>query len=151
MLNRICDDKFPNSIPFFLSISRALHRHILAQQKLLPYALRVASLRGGGNIAEQIEDFDFLVEEMDRALKALEEDVRFLVSAASIREGKIVGWVSKVAALFLPLSLLATLLTISDPGYTRWAILGGLGVPFVLISIFFMFFWKPPHINTLRY
>jgi hypothetical protein len=151
MVNRICDDKFPNSIPFFLSISRALHRHILDQQKLLRLALRVASLRGGENTAEQIEDFDFLAEEMDRAMKALEEDVRFLASTASIREGKIVGWVSKFAALFLPVSLLATILTISDPGYTRWAILGGLTVPFVLISIFFMFFWKPPHVDNLRY
>ena len=151
ILNLFCDGKFPNSIPFFLSISRALHRHILDQQQLLPYALRVASLRGGENIAEQIEDFDFLAEEMDRALKALEEDVRFLVSTASIREGKIVGWMSKFAALFLPVSLLATILTISDPGYTSWAILGGLSVPFVLTSIFLMFFWKPPHVDNLSY
>jgi hypothetical protein len=91
MLARFCDDKFPNSIPFFLAISRALHQHILDQQKHLSYALHVAPLRGGEYIAEQIEDFDFLAEEMDRALKALEEDVRFLVSTASIREGKIVG------------------------------------------------------------
>ena len=150
MLNRICDGKFPNSIPFFLSISRALHRHTLDQQKLLRYALRVASLRGE-NTAEQKEDLDFLAEEMDRALKALEEDVRFLASKASIREGKIVGWVSKFAALFLPVSLLATTLTISDSGYMRWVILGGLSVPFVLISIFFMFFWKPPHVDNLSY
>lgn len=102
-------------------------------------------------MAEQIKDFNFLAEEMDRALKALEEDVRFLVSTASIREGKIVGWVSKFAALFLPVSLLATILTISDPGYTRWAILGGLSMPFLLISIFFMFFWKPPHVDNLTY
>jgi hypothetical protein len=151
MLTRHCDDKFPDSIPFFLRISRSLHRHIHDQQRLLRYALRIASLKGGEKIAEQIEDFGFLTEEMDRALKALEEDVRFLVSAASIREGKIVGWVSKFAALFLPVSLLATILAISDPGYTRWAILGGLSVPFVLISIFFMFFWKPPHLDSLRY
>ncbi len=149
MLNLFCDDSFPNSIPFFISISRTLHRHILDHQKLLGYALRVASLRGGENIAEQIEDFDFLAEEMDKALKALEEDVRFLASTASIREGKIVGWVSKFAAIFLPVSLLATILAISDPGYTRWAILGCLSVPFVLISIFFMFFWKPPHVDNL--
>ncbi len=149
MVNRFCDDKFPNSIPFFLFISRALHRHILDQQKLLSHALHVASLRGGENIAEQKEDFDFLAEEMDRALKALEEDVRFLASTAAIREGKIVGWVSKFAALFLPVSLLATILAISDPGYTRWATLGSLSVPFVLISIFFMFFWKPPHVDNL--
>jgi hypothetical protein len=151
MMNCFCDDTFPNSIPFFLSISRTLHRHIIEQQNLLRYAPLVASLRGGKNIAEQKEDLDFLAEEMDRALKALEEDVRFLASKASIREGKIVGWVSKFAALFLPVSLLATILTISDSGYMRWVILGGLSVPFVLISIFFMFFWKPPHVDNLSY
>jgi hypothetical protein len=151
MTNRFCDDIFPNSIPFFLFISRALHRHILDQQRLLRYALHVASLRGGENITEQIGDFNFLAEEMDRALKALEEDVRFLTSTASIREGKIVGWVSKFAALFLPMSLLATILSISDPGYTRWAILGSLSVPFLLTSIFFMFLWKPPHVDNLSY
>jgi len=76
--------------------------------------------------------------------------VRFLVGEASIQEGKVVGWVSKFAALFLPVSLLATILSISDPGYARWAILGGLSVPFVLISIYFMFFWKPAYFNSLR-
>lgn len=141
MLNLWCDDKFPNSIPFFLTISRALHRHILKQQKLLLYTLRLASLRGGDDIEKQIKDFNFLMEDMDRLLKALQEDVRFLASIASIKEGRIVGWVSKFAALFLPVSLVATILAISGPGYTRWAILGGLSVPFVLISIFFMFFW----------
>jgi len=138
-----CDAQFPDSIPFFLHISRSLHRAIHEQQRLLRYALRVASLRGGDDIAEQKQDFGFLAGDMDGMLKALEEDVRFLVGAASIREGKIVGSVSKFAALFLPVSLLATILSISDPGYTRWAILGGLGVPFVSISIYFMFFWKP--------
>lgn len=151
ILNRLCDENFPNSIPFFLHISRSLHRHIHGQQRLLRYALRVTSLKGGENTAEQIEDFGFLAEDMNGALKALEEDVRFLVAAASIREGKIVGWVSKFAALFLPVSLLATILAISDPGYTRWAILGGLSVPFVLISIYFMFFWRPAHIDSLRF
>jgi len=145
------DEEFPDNIPFFLQISRALHRHIHEQQKLLRYALRVASLKGSENISEQIEDFGFLNEDMEGALKALEEDVRFLASATSIREGKIVGWVSKFAALFLPVSLLATILSISDPGYTRWVILGGLSVPFVAISIFLMFFWKPPHLDSLKF
>jgi hypothetical protein len=151
IVTRKCDEEFPDNISFFLTISRALHRHIHDQQKLLRYALRVASLKGGENISEQIEDFGFLNEDMEGALKALEEDVRFLVSAASIREGKIVGWVSKFAALFLPVSLLATILSISDPGYMRWVILGGLSVPFVVISIFLMFFWKPPHLDSLKF
>lgn len=151
ILTKYCDGKFPNSIPFFLHISRSLHRHIHDQQRLIRYALRTASLKGGEEIAEQIEDFGFLTEDMDEALKALEEDVKFLASAASIREGKIVGWISKFATLFLPVSLLATILAISDPGYTRWAIFGGLSVPFVLISTYLMFFWKPPHLDSLRY
>jgi len=101
--------------------------------------LHIASLRSGDDIAEQEADFEFLDKELNRVLNALEEDVKFLVGEASVREGKIVGWVSKFAALFLPVSLLATILSISDPGYIRWVILGGLSVPFVLISIYLMF------------
>jgi hypothetical protein len=134
-----CDAEFPNSIPFFLFISRSLHRYIHQHQRLLRNSLAIASLRGGDDITEQKEDFDFLNRDLDKALNALEEDVKFLVGEASVREGKIVGWVSKFAALFLPVSLLATILSISDPGYVKWAILGGLSVPFVLISIYLMF------------
>jgi hypothetical protein len=151
ILTRHCDDRFPDNISFFLHVSRSLHRHLHDQQKLLLSALRVAALRGGNDIAEQKRDFEFLAEDMGNALKALEEDVKFLTSAASIIEGKIVGLVSKFAALFLPVSLLATILAISDPGYTRWAILGGLSVPFVLISVYLMFFWKPVHLDSLRF
>ena len=150
ILTRHCDAQFPNGILFFLDVSRSLHCNIHEQQRLLHYALRVASLRGGDDIAQQKQDFGFLAGDMDGALKALEEDVRFLVGEASIQEGKIVGWVSKFAALFLPVSLLATILSISDPGYAKWAILGGLSVPFVLTSIYFMFFWKPAYFNSLR-
>jgi len=149
ILTRHCDAKFPESIPFFLYISRSLHRYIHQQQRLLRNTLHIASLRGGDDIAEQRTDFEFLDKEMDRALNALEEDVRFLVGEASVREGKIVGWVSKFAALFLPVSLLATILSISDPGYVRWAILGGLSVPFVLISIYLMFMF-PTYFDGLR-
>ena len=151
ILTRHCDAQFPESIPFFLHISRSLHRSTHEQQRILRYSLRVASLRGGDDIAEQKQDFAFLAGDMDGALKALEEDVRFLVGEASIWEGKIVGWVSKFAALFLPVSLLATILSISNPGYARWAILGGLSVPFVLISIYFMFFWKPVSFNSVKF
>lgn len=150
ILTRRCDAQFPESIPFFLHILRSLHRHIHEQQRVLRYSLRVASLRGGNDIAEQKQDFAFLAGDMDGALKALEEDVSFLVGEASIREGRIVGWVSKFAALFLPVSLLATILSISDPGYARWAILGGLSVPFVLISVYFMFFWKAAYFNSRK-
>jgi hypothetical protein len=149
ILTRHCDVQFPESIPFFLQISRSLHCAIREQQRILHYSLRVASLRGGDDIAEQKQDFAFLADDMDDVRKALEEDVRFLVGEASILEGKIVGLVSKFAALFLPVSLLATILSISNPGYARWAILGGLGVPFVLISIYVMFIWKPAYLNSV--
>lgn len=154
IMNRIftghCDGQFPDNIPFFLKVSRALHWHIHDQQKVLKSAVRVASLKGGENITEQIQDFMFLKDGMEVVLKALEEDVRFLVSAASIREGKIVGLVSKFAFLFLPVSLLATILSLSDPGYFRWAILGGLSVPFILLSTYLTFFWKPSDIDGIR-
>jgi len=146
---RNCDPKFPNSIPFFLWVSRSLHRFVHEHQRLLRNSLEVASLRGGDDIAEQKKDFAFLDKELDRELKALEEDVKFLVGEASVREGKIVGWVSKFAALFLPVSLLATILSISDPSYVKWAILGGLSVPFVLISIYLMFMF-PTYFDSLR-
>ena len=150
IVSRHCDAQFPESIPFFLYISRSLHRCVHEQQRVLRYSLRVASLRGGDDITEQRQDFGFLADDMDGVLKALEEDVMFLVGASSIREGKIVGWVSKFAALFLPVSLLATILSISDHGHVRWAILGGLSVPFVLTSTYFMFFWKPVYFDGLR-
>jgi hypothetical protein len=143
------DEQFPDSIPFFLKVLRSLHWEIYDQQKVLRLALRVASLRASEQIAEQIQDLKFLMEDMEVVLKSVEEDVRFLVAAASIREGKIVGWVSKFASLFLPVSLLANILAISDPGYTRFAILGGLSVPFVLVSIYLMFIWKPSKIDSL--
>jgi hypothetical protein len=150
ILWRHCDTQFPDDISFFLYVSRSLHWFLHRQRRLLRCTLWVATLRGGDDVAEQKRNFDFLASDMDGALKALEEDVRFLVGEASIREGKIVGWVSKFAALFLPVSLLAQILSIGDPGYARWAILGGLSVPFVLISIYFMFVWKPAHFDSLR-
>jgi hypothetical protein len=144
-----CDATFPNSIPFFLFLLRSLHRYIHQHQRLLHNSLAIASLRGGDDIAEQKEDFAFLDRDLAKALNALEEDVKFLVGEASVQEGKIVGWVSKFAALFLPVSLLATILSISDPGYIKWAILGGLSVPFVLISIYLMFIF-PAYFDGLR-
>ena len=146
-----CDKGFPDSIPFFLEVLRSMHLELYDQKRILGLALRIASLKGGEKIAEQIQDFKFLMEDMKDVLKSLEEDVRFLATAASIREGKIVGWVSKFACLFLPVSLLANILAISDPGYTRFAILGGLSVPFILISMYLMFFWKPPQMDSLRH
>jgi hypothetical protein len=146
-----CDKQFPNSIPFFLKVSRSLHWEIYDQQKILRWALLITSLRGGEKIAEQIQDFKFLMEDMEGVLKSLEEDVRFLAAAASIREGKIVGWVSKFAFLFLPVSLLAAILSISGQDYTRFAVLGGLSVPFVLILTYLMFFWKPSQIDSLSH
>jgi hypothetical protein len=99
----------------------------------------VAKLRGGDDITEIERDFSYLADDLEFEVKVIKENVRFFVAEASIQEGKIVGWVSKLAAVFLPVSLLATILSIDDPGHTRWAILGGLGVPFVLILIFLMF------------
>lgn len=139
ILLRNCDVNFPNSTPFFLYISRSLHRFVHQHQRLLRNSLAIASLSGGDDMAEQKKDLTFLDRELGKALNAFEEDVTYLVGEASVREGKIVGWLSKFAALFLPVSLLATILSISDSGYVKWAILGGLGVPFVLTSIYLMF------------
>jgi hypothetical protein len=146
-----CDEQFPDSISFFLKVSRSLHWEIYDQLRTLRWALLIASLGCGEKIAEQIQDFKSLMEDMEAVLKSLEEDVRFLAAAATIREGKNVGLVSKFAFLFLPVSLLATILSISDQGYARFVVLGGLGLPFVLISMYLMFFWKPSRIDSLRH
>jgi hypothetical protein len=87
---------------------------------------------------------------MGNELRALEEDVRFIVSVASIKEGKVVGLVSKLAFYFLPLSLLATILTISDDNL-RFYILAGLSVPFILATTYFMFYFKISNINSLDF
>lgn len=74
----------PYCIPFFLHISRFLHRFIQQQQGLLRNSLTIAALRGGDDIAEQKEDFPFLDRDLDKMLNALEEDVRFLVGEVSV-------------------------------------------------------------------
>jgi hypothetical protein len=85
------DEKFPENILFSLHVSRSLYTNIHDQQKILGLAMRVALLKGSQNIAEQIDDLQFLTNDIEGALKALEADVRFLASAASISKGKIVG------------------------------------------------------------
>lgn len=150
ILCRDCDTYFPDSIAFFLEVTRSLHGYIHRQKNLLKYNLEVASALGGTDLSEQIEDFDSLSRDLDDTLVALNEDVRFLVGEASIREGKIVGWVSKFAAVFLPVSLLAQVLSIGGDGFVRWAILGSLSVPFVLLSVYFMFFGTPAYFNSLE-
>jgi hypothetical protein len=146
---RNCDTQFPDSIPFFLRTSSGLYHALCEEQKILHRALHIASLRGCDGIADQKQYFQFQADDVDRTLKTLKEHLRFLVGESSIQEGKMVGLVSKFAAVFLPVSLLATILTINGAGYTRWAILGGLSVPFGLISIYFMFIWKPAYLGSL--
>jgi hypothetical protein len=135
----VCDEKFPDSSAFFLEISRELEAYIYVYQRLMCSVLRVAKLRGGDDITEIERDFSYLAEDLEFEVKVIKENVRFFVAEASIQEGKRVGWLSKLATVFLPVSLLATILSINDLGHTKWAILGGLGVPFVLILIFLMF------------
>jgi hypothetical protein len=137
-----CDKQFPDSIPFFLTISRALHRHIHEQKRLLAKAMRIARLKAGGSdrVKEQIEDFTHLSEE---------EDVRFIVAVAQIKEGQVVGYVSKLAFYFLPLSLWATILAISDD--FRFYILGALSVPSIVFATYIMFFFKPSNVDSLKF
>jgi hypothetical protein len=151
IVTRHCDSEFPDSVPFFLRVSRNLYRHLHNQLKVLRSATLIASLRGGEGLAQQVQDITYLKEDMEKAESALKEDVRFLVAAASIREGNIVGLVSKLAFLFLPVSLLATILGIQDDyTHVRFAILGGLSGPFISISVYVMFFWKPSNLDKLQ-
>jgi hypothetical protein len=150
IVNQHCDKEFPDSIPFFLTISRNLHRHLHFHRRILSHAVRIATLQGANGMVEQIDDLNHLKSEIDEALSALKEDVRFIVSVASIKEGQVVGLISKLAFYFLPLSLLATILSINNDNL-RFYILGGLSVPFVLILTYFMFYFKPSNIDSLRF
>ena len=152
ILIHACDENFPDSSAFFLDVSRSLEAYIYRHQRLILSSIRTAKLRGGDDIADIEVDLDYLIEDMGNELQALKWNVGFFAAEASIQEGKMVGWVTKLAAVFLPVSLLATILSINDPGYTRWAILAGLGVPFVLVLIFLMFSkWSLAHFNNRHY
>jgi hypothetical protein len=151
---RHCDEKFPDSIQFALRVSRLLHPFIHDQQQLLQGSLRVARLKGSKNIEEQTEDIECLVQDLERALKALDEDMSFLVFISSIKEGKLVAMVSKLAFLFLPVSAWAAVMSINGPGqegYTRFIIFGSLTLPSLLISTFIIFFWKPSNVDSLEF
>jgi len=87
--------------------------------RVLRNSLRIASPCGSNNIAEQKDDLYFLDSYFNKVLGAIKVDMRFLVGEAMVQEGKIVGWVTKLAAPFLPVPLLVTILSISDPGYIR--------------------------------
>ncbi|KAE9378593.1 hypothetical protein N431DRAFT_326902 [Stipitochalara longipes BDJ] len=146
---RVCDETFPYSSAFFLEVSHSLQIHINKHKSLMSSTLRVAKVHNSDNITNVERDFGYLVDDMENELKKLKEHVRLFVAEASIQEGKMVGWVSKWAVVFLPVSLLATILSINDPGYIKWAILVGLGVPFVLILIFLMFSkWSLAYFNS---
>jgi hypothetical protein len=149
-----CDDKFPNSIQFALRVLRYLHGYIQDQQQLLQENLRVANLKGSKIIEEQTQDIKYLVQDLESTLKAVDEDVRFFVAASSIKEGKLVAMVSKLAFLFLPVSAWAAVMSINGPGqegYTRFIIFGSLTLPSLLISAFIIFFWKPSNVDSLEF
>jgi hypothetical protein len=111
-----CDKEFPDSIQFALRMLRHLHGYIHDHQRLLQENLRIAYLKGSKNIEEQTKDIEYLVQDLERALKALEEDVRFFVAITSIKEGKLVAMVSKLASLFLPISTWAAVMSINGLG-----------------------------------
>jgi len=111
-----CDNKFPNSIQFALRVLRYLHGYIRDQEQLLQGNLRVANLKGSKIIEEQTQDIEYLVQDLESTLKAVDEDVRFFVAASSIKEGKLVAMVSKLAFLFLPVSAWAAVMSINGPG-----------------------------------
>lgn len=111
---------------------RNLHGFFHDHQRLLQENLRVAYLKGSKNIEEQIKDIEYLVQDSERAVKALEEDVRFFVAISSIKERKLVAMVSKLAFIFLPVTTWAAVMSINGPGqdgYTRFIIFGSLALP----------------------
>jgi hypothetical protein len=135
-------------------VLRYLHGYIQDQQQLLQENLRVANLKGSKIIEEQTQDIEYLVQDLESTLKAVDEDVRFFVAASSIKEGKLVSMVSKLAFLFLPISAWAAVMSINGPGqegYTRFIIFGSLTLPSLLISAFIIFFWKPSNVDSLEF
>jgi hypothetical protein len=154
ILTRHCDKEFPDSIQFALRMLRHLHGFVHDHQRLLQENLRVSYLKGNKNIEEQTKDIEYLVQDSERVVKALEEDVRFFVAISSIKEGKLVAMVSKLAFLFLPVSTWAAVMSINGPGqdgFTRFIIFGSLTLPSLLISTFIIFFWKPSNVDSLEF
>lgn len=154
ILTRHCDKEFPDSIQFALRMLRHLHGFVHDHQRLLQENLRVAYLKGSKNIEEQTNDIKYLVQDSEWAVKALEEDVRFFVAISSIKEGKLVAMVSKLAFLFLPVSTWAAVMSINGPGqdgYTRFIIFGCLTLPSLLVSTLMIFFWKPSNLDSLEF
>jgi len=154
ILTRHCEDDFPDSIQFALRVLRFLHRYIHDHQRLLQENLRIAYLKGSKIIEEQAQDIECLAQDFERTLKALDEDVRFFVATSSIKEGKLVAMVSKLAFLFLPISTWAAVMSINGPGqegYTRFIIFGSLTLPSLLISAFIIFLWKPSNVDSVEF
>lgn len=147
------DEEFPDSIQFAVRVLRYLHEQIHDQQRFLQDNLRVAYLQGSEN-KEQTEDIESLVQDLGRALKAFNEDVRFFTFTASIRQGKLVAMVSKLAFLFVPVSTWAAVMSISGPGqegYTRFIIFGILTLLSLLVSTFIIFLWKPSNVESIEF
>lgn len=137
---RLCDNNFPDNTDFALGVARCMLRHNCNHQDMREHF-------------KEVQDIKFLIEDMKSPLRALQEDVQFLVSAASVKHAKQVTWFTKFATLLVPINTVAAILAVigSDGvGNTRFKIFGGVTVPLLLISSPFIFYWRAAHVHSLE-
>ena len=148
--NRQCNNDFPDNIDFALGVARCLHRHNYNQQEMLTRNIAIARAKGCGNL-EEVQDIKDLIEEMKLALCALQEDVQFIISASSVKHAKQVTWFTKFATLVVPINTVAAILAIAGSGdeSTNFKIFGGITIPVLLITSYFIFYWRAEHVHRL--
>jgi hypothetical protein len=146
------DNYFPDNIDFALSVAQTMCQHNYYQQQMLEKNLIIAQTKGCGHF-DEVQDIKILIEEMRIALKELQEAVQFLVSTAAVKHAKQVTRFTKVATLLVPVNTVASILAITGSdglGNTRFKIFGGITLPILVISSFFIFFWRAENVHSLQ-
>lgn len=152
IVHRRLDNYFPDNIDFALSVARRMCGHNYHQQQMLEKNLIIAQAKGCGHF-DEVQDIKILIEEMRIALNELQEAVQFLVSAAAVKHTKQVTRFTKVATLLVPVNTVASILAITGSDglqNTRFKIFGGITLPILVISSFFIFFWRAEDVHSLR-
>jgi hypothetical protein len=149
--NRQCDDDFPDNIDFALRVARCFHRHSYQQQEMLTRNIAIARVKGCEQL-EEVQDIKFLIESMKVAQCALQEDLQFIISAASVKHAKQVTWFTKFATLVVPVNTVAAILAIAGSGdeNANFKIFGGVTIPLLLFTSYFIFYWRAEHVHSLR-
>jgi hypothetical protein len=132
-----------------LSSARLLHEHGDDAVRCIERFAMVLEARSPEEHKHLAADVDYLLNTMKRLVSRLENGVNFLAQGVSIKENRIsmaqttlVTKVSKLAFLFVPVSTVAAILSISGPD-SRFIILGVVCGPFVVFLSLAMFLFTP--------